>query len=328
MSGDVVRQILTALLAIVLGVAGSLALYIALDFLVNLLPRRLGNKVRPWVFLGPLLAILGFYLVFPTFNTIYLSFLDARSENFVGLENYLWAFTSRDMHIAFRNNLLWIVVVTSATVGLGLLIAVLVDRVSYEPVAKSLIFLPIAISFVGASVIFRFVYAFKPPGVPQIGLLNGILVSLGFDPIPWLIEQPWINNLALMGVMIWLQTGFAMVVLSAGLKSIPAEILEAARVDGANEWQVFWRIIVPMLSSTIAVVATTMVINVLKVFDIVLVMTNGNFGTEVLANRMVKEMFAFRNFGRGSTVAVILLLAIIPIMVINIRRFQEQEAIR
>ncbi len=231
------------------------------------------------------------------------------------------------MHTAFRNNLLWIVVMTIFSVGLGLIIAVLVDRVRYESVAKSAIFLPVAISFVGASVIWRFVYAYKPANVPQIGLMNGILVALGMKPIGWL-TQPEISNFALIAVGIWMQTGFCMVILSAALKAIPREILEAARVDGASEWRIFWQITVPMIGSTIAVVATTVIINALKAFDIVYVMTNGNFSTEVIANRMYKEMFHFRNFGRASAIAVILLLAIIPVMVANIRRFQVQEEIR
>jgi alpha-glucoside transport system permease protein len=232
------------------------------------------------------------------------------------------------MRISFRNNALWIVVFTALTVSLGLVLAVLLDRVRYEAVAKSIIFLPMAISFVGAGVIWKFVYAFRPAGQPQIGILNAIVNSLlGFQPIGWLIERT-VNNFALIAVGVWIWTGFCMVILSAAYKGIPRELLEAARVDGASEWQIFWRITLPMMKSTIAVVATTMVINVLKIFDIVYVMTNGNFDTEVMANRMYKEMFHFREFGRASAIAVILLLAIIPIMVVNIRRFQEQEAIR
>jgi len=320
-------QFLNTLLAILIGVGGIVVLYVVMDSLVRLLPDNVQQRVRPWVYIGPLLLILTFYLVYPTFNTIYLSFLDKRSENFVGLKNYIFAFTNPAMHIAFRNNILWLVLQTVFSVGLGLVIAVLANRVRYETAVKSFIFLPLAISFVGASVIWRFVYAFKPGDVPQIGLLNAVLVSLGVKPVGWFIEKA-VNNFALIAVGVWLQTGFCMVVLSAAIKSIPAEIIEAARIDGANEWQVFWRVTVPMISSTIAVVATTVIINALKAFDIVFVLTNGNRGTEVLANRMYKEMFSFRNTGRASAIAVILLLAIIPIMAVNIRRFQEQEAMR
>lgn len=316
------------LLAILVGVGGIAALYVVMDLLIRLLPDKAQQRVRPWAYLGPLLFILAFYLVYPTLNTIYLSFLDKHSERFVGLDNYIFTVTNPAMRTAFRNNLLWLVLLTTFSVGLGLVIAVLANRVRYETVAKSIIFLPLAISFVGASVIWRFVYAFKPAEVPQIGLLNAVLVNLlGTEPVGWLVNKAT-NNLSLIAVGVWLQTGFCMVVLSAAIKSIPTEIIEAARVDGANGWQIFWRIIVPMISSTIAVVATTVVINALKAFDIVFVLTNGNRGTEVLANRMYKEMFHFRDFGRASAIAVILLLAIIPVMAANIRRFQEQEAIR
>ncbi len=322
-----VGQVLSMLLAILVGVGGVAALYVIMDFLVGFLPDKAQKRVLPWVFIGPLLIILAFYLVYPTLNTVYLSFLDASSEHYVGLQNYIFAVTNPAMHIAFRNNLLWLVLLTSLSVGLGLVIAVLANQVRYETVVKSFIFMPLAISFVGASVIWRFVYAYKPVNVPQIGLLNAMLTSVGVEPIAWLVNKIT-NNFALIAIGVWLQTGFCMVILSAAIKSIPTEIIEAARVDGANGWQIFWRIMIPMISTTIAVVATTVVISALKAFDIVFVLTNGNRGTEVIANRMYKEMFSFLNFGRASAIAVILLLAIIPIMVINIRRFQEQEAIR
>ncbi|MBC7227826.1 MAG: sugar ABC transporter permease [Thermoflexales bacterium] len=324
---ELLSQVLATLAAILLGVLGIAGLFLGLDFLVGQLPQRLQPKVRPWAYIGPALLILGFYLVYPALHTLYLSLLDAKSERFVGLQNYLWTFTSPEMRIAFRNNLLWIVLMTALSVGLGLVIAVLVDRVRYESAAKSVIFLPVAISFVGASVIWRFVYAYKPASVSQIGLLNAVAVALGGQPVGWLVD-PAVNNFALIAVGVWLQTGFCMVILSAALKAIPREILEAARVDGASEWRIFWQITVPMISSTIAVVATTVVINALKAFDIVYVMTNGNYGTEVIANRMYKEMFHFRNFGRASAIAIILLLAIIPVMAANIRRFQVQEEMR
>jgi alpha-glucoside transport system permease protein len=286
------------------------------------------RSVLPWLYIGPALLILAFFLVYPALNTLYLSLFDKHSENFVGLDNYVWALTSKEMLTAFRNNILWLVLFTALTVSLGLVLAVLLDRVRYEAAAKSIIFLPMAISFVGAGVIWKFMYAFRPANVPQIGLLNALLRNFtNLDPIGWIVNRTT-NNFALIAVGIWIWTGFCMVILSAAYKGIPKELLEAARVDGANEWQVFWGITIPMMKPTIAVVATTMVINVLKVFDIVYVMTNGAFGTEVIANRMYKEMFQFRSFGRASAIAVILLLAIIPVMVVNIRRFREQEAVR
>jgi alpha-glucoside transport system permease protein len=281
--------------------------------------------LTPWLYLAPTLVILLVYLVYPVFNTIYLSLLSKNSTEFVGLANYAFAFTNPDMVVSFRNNLLWLVMATLATVTLGLIIAVLTDRVPYESLAKSAIFLPMAISFVAAGVIWKFVYAFRPAGQEQIGLLNAALsLNPNWQPVAWLVNENT-NNLALIVVYVWIWTGFCMVILSAALKGIPTEILEAARVDGANEFQVFWRIILPMISPTVAVVATTMVINILKVFDIVYVMTNGNFNTDVIANQMYRQMFNFNHFGRASAIAIILLVAIVPVMLFNIRRFQQEE---
>ena len=282
----------------------------------------------PWLYLFPALAMLAAFLIVPTINTIYLSFFGPRSQTFVGVQNYLQAFTSPLMLTAFRNNLLWLVVFTVFTVGVGLALAVLLDRVRYEVAIKSIVFLPMAISSVAAGIIWKFMYAFRPAYANQIGLLNAIVVALGGKPVGWLIERPWINNLALIAVGIWMWTGFCMVIFSAAYKGIPREMLEAARIDGANEWQVFLRITIPFLKSTIAVVTTTMIVFVLKVFDIVYVMTNGSFDTEVVANRMYKEMYSYQNYGLASAIAVILLLAIIPFVVVNIRRFKAQEALR
>ena len=281
-----------------------------------------------WLYVVPALVILAFFLVYPAVHTIVLSLGDKTGEGFAGFSNYRFAFTNRTMQSALRNNLLWVAVFTAGTVGLGLAMAVLLDRVKYERIAKAIIFLPMAVSFVGSGVIWKFVYSFRPASVAQTGLLNGIVVALGGQPIGWLIERPWINNFALIFVGIWIWTGFCMVVLSATYKGIPKSLLESARLDGATEWQVFWRITFPLMRSTIAVAATMMLITVLKIFDVVYVMTNGNFGTEVIANRMYKEMFQFKNFGRASAIAVVLLLAIIPVMIFNLKRFREQGAIR
>jgi len=324
---SVFSKILSVIIAVIIGCGGVLGVFYAMNYLANTLPHKWRSRILPCIYLAPALLVLTAYLILPTLNTIYISFLDRRSQNFVGLENYQFAFTSEAMLVAFRNNLLWLVLVTGFSVGFGLILAVLMDKVRYEPLAKSLIFLPMAISFVGASVIWRFVYAFRPAGSAQIGLLNGIVTSLGFEPVGWLVERS-INNFALIAIMIWLQTGFCLVLLSAAVKGIPTDIIEAARMDGASEVKIFWRITIPMIRSTLAVVTTTVVIMVLKVFDIVFVMTAGNQGTEVIASRMIKEMFNYRDYGRGSAIAVILLLVIIPIMVVNIRRFRQQEASR
>ncbi|MBT9312961.1 carbohydrate ABC transporter permease [Leptothoe kymatousa] len=347
---DNVLRILTAIVAIATGSVGTFAIFYGLNLLVERLPRLWKDRLLPWVYMGPAMVMLTAYLVLPTLRTLYLSFLDSRSVKFVGLKNYAFALTNPDMVIAFRNNLLWLLLVSGISVGLGLIIAVLVDRVKYESAAKSLIFLPMAISFVGASVIWRFIYAFKPAGTDQIGLLNALRQTFGLKPLGWLIQRDgvlepvWaglgldnlsplptllpLNTLALIIIMIWLQTGFCMVLLSAAVKGIPKDVLEAARIDGANEFQIFRRIIIPMIMPTITVVATTVVVAVLKVFDIVYVMTGGNLDTDVIASRMIKEMFNFRNFGRGSAIATMLLLAVIPVMVTNIRRFTQQEANR
>ncbi|HZD55384.1 MAG TPA: sugar ABC transporter permease, partial [Anaerolineales bacterium] len=276
---------------------------------------------------GPVIVLLAIYLVYPTINTIYLSFLNRDSTQYVGLQNYIYVFTDSQSLNAMRNNIYWLVLLTGLTVTFGLGFAVLFDRVSYESVAKALIFIPMAISFVAASVIWKLQYDYKPAGAAQTGTLNGIVTSLGGQPVPWLID-PVTNNPALIWVGIWVWTGFALVILSAGLKSIPTEILEAARVDGANEWQILFQVTIPMMGSTIAVVATTMVIFALKAFDIVYVLTNGNFNTDVIANLMYKQMFNFTDFGRASAIATVLLAAIVPVMLFNIRRFREQEMIR
>jgi alpha-glucoside transport system permease protein len=320
-------RLITALV-VVIGVPAVLFGYIALtERLLMLAPDRLRVKLRPWVWLGPALAFLGVFLVYPTIYTLYLSFLDKFSKEFVGLDNYVYFLTTSDTLIALRNNVIWLVLLTFLAVGGGLLIAILVDRVRYESVAKSIIFVPLAISFVGAGVIWKFMFDFRPPGQPQTGTLNGIIGAGGIDPIPWLINAP-MNTIALIVVAAWIWTGFCMVILSGALKGISTELLEAARVDGANELQVFRGITLPLLLPTIAVVATTMVITSLKAFDIVYVMTNGAFDTEVIANRMIKELFSFGQPGRASATAVVLLLMIIPVMAINIRRFRAQEAIR
>ncbi len=319
------NKIVVAVVALVVGVGAVWVLYLASDALVSLMPDAIRETVRPFVFVGPALAILGVYLVYPTVLTIWLSFFDAKSDSFVGLENYIFALTDKGMLIALRNNVMWIVFVTSAVVGFGLVIAVLVDRIGrWEPFAKSAIFLPMAISAVGASVIWKFVYSFQPIQLPQIGLFNAIYTALGGDPQGWLILKPW-NNFFLMFIMVWILTGFAMVVLSAAIKGVPGELLEAARMDGASEVRIFFGIIIPSIRTTLITIATTVLIMVLKVFDIVFVMTSGQHDTEVIANRMFREMFTFRNFGRSSALAVILLLAVIPVMIYNVRSFQESR---
>lgn len=287
--------------------------------------KRKTGFLAPVFYVGPAVLFLLVFQVYPALQTIRLSFMDRRSVNFVGLDNYKYVFTSQVMLRAFKNNLLWLVFFTAGTVGLGLLFAILVDRVKYESVAKSIIFMPMAISFVGAGVVWKFMYSYKPSGAEQIGLLNQILVVLGFEPKGWLLQSP-LNNFALIAVGLWIWTGYCMVILSAAYKGIPRELLEAGQVDGANDLELFWHVIIPEMKPALSVVITTMLVNVLKIFDIIYVMTNGNFGTEVIANRMFKEMFQFANTGRASAIAVVLFLIIIPIMYFNIRQKLKGEA--
>lgn len=305
------------------------------------------SRWTPWLWLSPMLLILGVFLIYPTLDTVRRSFMDARSKEFVGVDNYQFIIDNpnpllADTHSALLNNMLWIVMFTMMTVSLGLVLAVLSGRVRYEAVAKSGVFVPMAISFVAASVIWRFMFEYNA----SIGTANAMIGQIGADPVAWLQDTraptAWLteagasdaprplqlNNFALIGVGVWMWTGFATVVLSAGLKGISQEVIEAARVDGASEWQIFRRIIVPIVSPTIAVVATTLVINALKIFDLVWVMTGGRFKTDVVATLFFKQAFVVRDFGLGAALAVVLLLWIVPIMVLSVRRFQFQEEVR
>jgi alpha-glucoside transport system permease protein len=320
----IIRVLLVAVAAVI-GVPLVLTLYIFMgDRGISRAGPRWREKLRPWVWLLPGLFLLVVFLIYPVVNTIVLSFKNADSSAFVGLKNYAYIFTDPSMLIVLRNNGLWLVFFTLVTVTLGLLIAVLTNRVKYEAAAKAFIFLPMAISFVAAGVIWRFMYAFQPKGAAQIGTVNAVLTSIvpSFQPVAWLFN-PATNNWALIVAGIWVWTGFAMVILSAGLKGVPNQLVEAARIDGAREGQIFFRVVLPLMMPTVTVVTVTLIINVLKIFDIVYVMTNGALGTEVIANRMYKEMFNYNNFGMASALAVVLLVAIIPVMLMNIRRFGQ-----
>ena len=288
----------------------------------------LGNRVRPWLFLGPALALLGMYLVYPFFETFRLSFFDATGETWVGLANYQWVSADQNFLLTIRNNFLWLLVVPAAATMFGLVVAVLADRVWWGGFAKSMVFMPMAISFVGASVIWKFVYDFRGPEAEQIGILNAMVMGMGFEPQAW-VTLPFWNNFFLMAILVWIQTGFAMVILSAALRGVPTETIEAARIDGASELQIFFEIMVPQVMSTILVVWTTITITVLKVFDIVMAMTGGQWDTSVLANLMYDWMFrGGGDYGRSSTLAMVLMFAVVPVMAFNIRRFRTEEAQR
>jgi alpha-glucoside transport system permease protein len=316
----VIAKLVLAAVALAVGVGGIWLFYAGLNAVVMRLGDRWRRRLLPWVFVGPALLLLTLYLVWPVVATIVKSFTEGR-----GVANFEWALTTPANHQMFLNNFLWLIVGVAGSVGLGLLVAALVDRVKHESVAKTFVFLPLAISLVGASVIWRFVYTWRPPGQPQYGLLNAVWAGLGQEPIPWVQTPDWhINTFALIFILIWLQTGFAMVVLSAAIKGVPAEITEAARLDGATERQMFFRVVVPMIMGSIITVTITTAIVVLKVFDIVYVMTGGRFSTDVVANQMFIQAFQFFDTGRASVLAVILFVAVLPLMLVNVRNIQRQ----
>ncbi|MEV0395984.1 carbohydrate ABC transporter permease [Polymorphospora rubra] len=286
-------------------------------------PRR-GEALFAAIFLFPAIALLLIGLVVPAVRTTLLSFMDGGSVNWVGLRNYGWMFSQPEILDVLINTLMWVVLVPLLATGMGLLYAVMVDKARFEAIAKSLIFMPMAISFVGAGIIWKFVYAYRSEEQEQIGLLNQIAVSLGGEPKQWLLNSP-LNTLLLIAVMVWIQAGFAMVVLSAAIKAIPAEIVEAARLDGVNAWQMFRRITLPSIRPALIVVVVTISIATLKVFDIVRTMTNGNFNTSVIANEMYNQAFRFGQVGQGSALAVFLFVLVIPIVIYQIRNLRQQR---
>jgi len=319
--GDqLLAKLVLAGVALVVGVGGIWMLYIGVSAVVGLLSPRWQGRILPWVFVIPAMVLLTVYLVYPTIGTIITSFTFQTDGD--PLANYKQLTSPLFLDI-IRNNIIWLIVGTGGTVLLGLLIAGLFDRVRRESLAKTFVFLPLAISFVGASVIWRFMYEWKPAGKPQIGTVNAVWTALGQDPVRWVQQQP-INTFALIFIFIWLQTGFAMVVLSAAIKGVSTEVQEAARLDGASERQLFLRVIVPMIRGSIITVATTIAIVDLKVFDIIYVMTGGRNGTDVIANRMFQEFYEFFNDGRAAALATLLFIAVLPVMFINVRNLRRQ----
>ncbi|MDG4841228.1 carbohydrate ABC transporter permease [Micromonospora chokoriensis] len=289
------------------------------------LPRR--TKPREGLFalffLLPTLLLLLIGLVVPAIRTMLLSLMDGSSTNWVGLRNYGWMFSDDSIVRVLINTLVWVLLVPLVATGFGLLYAVMVDKARFEAVAKSLIFLPMAISFVGASIIWKFVYAYRGEG-DQIGLLNQIVVSLGGEPKQWLLESP-LNTLLLIVIMVWIQAGFAMVVLSAAIKAIPGDIVEAARLDGVSPWQMFWQITMPSIRPALIVVVVTLTIATLKVFDIVRTSTNGNYDTSVIASEMYNQAFRYGQNGQGSALAVFLFILVIPVVIYQIRNLRQQR---
>ena len=288
-------------------------------------PRRRREGLLGLAFLLPALILLLIGLVVPAIRTIILSLFNGDSTDFVGLRNYGWIFSQGDILRVLLNTLAWVVLVPLLATTVGLVYAVMVDRARFEAVAKSLIFLPMAISFVGASIIWRFVYAYRGDG-DQIGLLNAVWVSLGGEPKQWLLEPP-LNGLLLIIVMVWIQAGFAMVILSAAIKAIPSDIVEAARLDGVTAWQMFWRVTLPSIRPALIVVVVTITIATLKVFDIVRTMTNGNYDTNVVALEMYNQAFRYQENGQGSALAVFLFILVIPVVIFQIRNLRSQREV-
>ena len=334
-----VEQILGAVVAVVVALAACFAYFWGTNWVLD---KALGapagevtsgrrdqlrSGIRPWLFLLPALLFLSIYLVYPVFETLRLSLFGRFGNDFVGVSNYVWAFNDPTFWQSAANNVGWLLIVPAFSTAFGLVVAVLADRLWWGNLAKSLIFMPMAISFVGASVIWRFIYAYRGPDQEQIGALNAFVTWLGFPPQAWITIPVW-NSVLLMVILIWIQTGFAMVILSAALRGIPEETLEAARIDGANDVQIFFTIMIPQIWGTIIVVWTTITIVVLKVFDIVYAMTNGEFQTQVLANLMYRWMLISGDYGRGSTIAVVIMFAVLPIMIWNIRRARAEDGTR
>ena len=330
-------QVLSALITVVIGVGGCVGYFYGSNWLLDhVFPAETGEglndrnlkrqaAIRPWLFLAPALILLGIYLLYPVIETLRLSLMDKTGSTFVGTANYTWAFNDAGFRQSIFNNLLWLAVVPAACTLMGLIIAVLTDRIWWGNIAKSLIFMPLAISFVGASVIWKFVYDYRGEGQEQIGLLNAIVGWFGGSPQVW-ISLPFWNNFFLMVILIWIQTGFATVILAAALRGIPEDTLEAAVIDGAGPFKIFYRIMVPQIYGTILVVWTTITVLVLKVFDIVLTMTNGQWDTQVLANLMFDWMFrGGGDFGRGAAIAIVIMVAVLPVMIWNIRRANKEQ---
>jgi alpha-glucoside transport system permease protein len=324
-------KIANMILTVVAGVGVALILYWILNKLAELLPGRWEDRLKPYLYVLPAVAAICLYVLYPGLLTIEYSFANATSTKFVGFENYAKLFSSSGFQQTILTTLVWIIVAPLAAVLLGLLVATLVDRLSPrgEKTAKTIVFLPLAISAVGAGTIWRLVYAYSPAGQPQIGIQNAVVTALGFDPVAWLtIRTFYLNTLLLIVMFLWLQMGFSMVLLSAAIKGVPVDTLEAGRMDGANERQIFRRIVVPQIMPTVVTVYVTVLIGVLKLFDVVYVMTNGNFNTNVLATEFFNQLFTNFNNGFAAAIVVMLMIAVIPVMIFQVVQFRREEANR
>ena len=302
--------------------------FIVLGILFAIAGRANGKKARPIalvIFLGPSLVLLLAGLIIPAIRTFLFSFMNPDSNGWVGFDNYYWMTQDPNIRTIMVNTILWILVVPIFTAALGLLLAIMLDRIKHESIPKSLLFMPMAISFVGASIIFKFVYEYREPDEVQIGLLSTIVDFLGGTPSDWMLSKP-LNTFLLMIIYVWTQMGFGMVILSAAIKAVPSDIVEASSLDGASGWRLFRNITFPMIKGTFIVVLATGVVGALKVFDIVRTMTGGNFSTNVLANEMYSQVFVQFDTGKGSALAIVLFLLVTPILVYNIRSLRMERS--
>jgi alpha-glucoside transport system permease protein len=324
-------KLINAILTVVAGIGVALVVYWVLNKLAELLPGKWEDRLKPYFYILPAVAMIALYVVYPGIQTIVYSFANAQSTKFVGAQNYTKLLSSSGFRDTVLTTLVWVIVAPLAAVLLGLLVATLVDRLrpGGEKTAKTIVFFPMAISAVGAATVWRFVYAYAPTGQPQVGIQNAIVTALGFDPVAWLEQrQYYLNTMFLIIMFLWAQVGFSMVLLSAAIKGVPTDTVEAARVDGANERQVFRRVIFPQIMPTVVTVYVTVIIGVMKLFDIVYVMTNGSFNTNVLATSFFNELFTNFNNGAAAAIVVILMIFVIPVMTFQVRQFRLQEANR
>lgn len=327
-------KVTTAILTVLAGVGAAVILYWILNKLAELLPAKWEERLKPYFYILPAYAAITIFLIYPTLQTVVFSFktkVGFPAETWVGIQNYQDLLGSDAFRQTLLNTLLWIVVVPTATVVIGLAVAVLADRLRTrtENTVKTLIFMPMAISLVGAGAVWSLIYDYRPAGTPQVGIQNAIVTALGGEPVAWLQESTLrLNSFLLMIMLLWAQVGFAMVLLSAAVKGVPVDTLEAARIDGANERQIFFQVVVPQIWPTVITVFITVLIGVMKVFDIVYVMTNGNFNTNVVANEFYLQFFNNNNKGAAAAIVVMLVIAIIPVMAYQVRNFRAEEANR
>jgi alpha-glucoside transport system permease protein len=326
----VASVILSTVITVIAGIAIALVVYWVLNKIAELLPQKWEDRIKPYLYVAPAIAAIGVYLVYPTIITIINAFKNDDSSAFVGFANFKKLLTTHDFQQTLINTLLWIIIVPLISIVVGLTIATLGDRLSLtgEKTAKTIIFMPMAISAVGAATVWKFVYSANPKGTGQVGLLNAIVTGFGGNPIAWVQNSHFhLDSMALMAMLLWGQIGFSMVLLSAAIKGVPVETIEASRIDGANEWQIFGRVIVPQIRGTIVTVLITVIITAMKVFDTIYVMTDGQFNTNVVGLEFYNQLNTNFNNGLACAIVVLLLVAVVPVVIYQVRHFRSEEAV-